>query len=493
MGVIFNQSLKSTIFSYIGVILGFVTVGILMPKFLTPEEIGVRMQIQSYALVISSVIALGIPQSIIRMFPHFKNEGNKNHGILSLSVLITGVSAVIFYFIFELFSTDFLKSDIINSPIFGEYFPLILPFTIATLFYNVLDNYATANKESTIGVFLKDIVLRGFILLALILFVFLDQIHFSQLIQAITYVQFIPLILILIFLSRKSALLVPSSISFPSKKLRSDYVSVSLFGWINGLSAVAIVSIDSIMLSKLIDSAAVGIYTTVFFFATLILIPFKSLGKITNSVVAEYFKNGDMEAISVLYKKSSFNPLIIGLFLLGNLTLVLPFIFNVLLVGYSEGTNVMIYIGLANLITMSSGATFIILVNSPYFRWSTIFLVGFMILLVLTNFVLIPIMGMTGAAIASLISNAIYQFVGLFFVKTKLHFWPFDKKFIRLLTITLGLWLIIFLVPDMGYPVIISILKSGLFSVIFIGYILKYNISPDLNNQAKNFLSWKSK
>lgn len=40
MGIIIKQSIKGTIFSYIGVVLGFVTVGLLWPKLLNADQIG---------------------------------------------------------------------------------------------------------------------------------------------------------------------------------------------------------------------------------------------------------------------------------------------------------------------------------------------------------------------------------------------------------------------------------------------------------------------
>lgn len=110
MSIIFRQSLKSSIYSYLGAIIGFISVGIIMPSILSKEEIGIRMQIQSYAFLFSSILAFGLPQTIIRMFPYFENEQNKNHGILGLLGVISTISTVLFILVFYFFADFFFQA-----------------------------------------------------------------------------------------------------------------------------------------------------------------------------------------------------------------------------------------------------------------------------------------------------------------------------------------------------------------------------------------------
>lgn len=483
MGIIFRQSIKSSIYSYLGVAIGFLTVGVLMPKFLTQEEIGLRMQIQSYAFFISSIIAFGIPQTIIRMFPHFSNSENTDHGILSLLGLISFFSTLLFTLGFKLGGQYFFRADIQNSEIFSQYYHLILPFTIATLLFISIDGYASAVKESTIGTLLKDVVLRIGVLSALLLFIFFDEINYSDFITVFTALQFLPVFFIILFLSRKNRFSLTKSISFPSPKVKKEFLSVSLFNWVNVISGVAVVSIDSIMLSKLTGSAEVGIYTTVNFFASLMIIPVKGLSKITNSIIAEHFKNNNLKAIKSIYDKSAINFLIIGMFLLGNLLLLIPFIFNVILKDYAAGIGVLIFIGLANLLKMATGVKFILIGNSQFYKWNTLILIIFIITLVITNLIFIPIHGITGAAIASLISSIIYQLTGVLFVKKKFDVWPFELNYFKAFFILTSIFITVYLIPLSVIPEFGSIVKSSVFSILAITIILKLKISTELNQK----------
>lgn len=488
MGIIFRQSVKSSLYSYIGVLIGFVTVGFLMPKYLTQEEIGLRMQIQSYAFLISSIIAFGIPQTIVRMFPHFSNAKNKDHGILSLLSLISFASTLVFALAFHFVGKLFLKSDIENSEIFAEHYALILPFTIATLLFISLDGYASAVKESTIGTFVKDVILRIGILAALIVYILFDEVNYSDFINTYTALQYVPLLFIILFLARKGRFQITNSISFPSSKIKKEFFSVSLFNWVNVISGVAVVSVDSIMLSKLTGSADVGVYTTVNFFASLMVIPVKGLGKITNSIIAEHFKNENLQAIKSIYDKSAINFLIIGLFLFGNLMLLIPFIFNVVLKGYSTGIGVLVFIGMANLLKMATGVKFLLIGNSKFYKWNTLFLSTFIISLIITNFIFIPIYGIKGAAIASLISSFIHQMIGVVFVKTKFNFWPFDSQYAKSLLIFLPLFIGVYFVPMPIEDKFGAIVKSSIFSLTTIYLIWKWRISEDLNQKLTEII-----
>jgi O-antigen/teichoic acid export membrane protein len=484
MGIIFRQSVKSSIYSYVGVVIGFITVGFLMPKFLTQEEIGLRMQIQSYAFLMSSIIAFGIPQTIIRMFPHFSNTENKNHGVLTLLGLISFSSTLLFTLAFNYFGAFFFRADIQNSEIFAQHYHLILPFTIATLLFISLDGYAVALKESTIGTFMKDVVLRIGILLALLAYLFFDNVNYTDFINAFTALQFIPVLFIILFLSRKKLFPITKSISFPSTAIKKEFFSVSIFNWVNVISGVAVVSIDSIMLSKFTGSAEVGIYTTVSFFAGLMIIPLKSLAKITNSVVAEHFKHNNLTAIKSIYNESVINFLIIGMFLLGNLLLLIPFIFNVILKDYSAGIGVLIFIGLANLIKMATGVKFILIGNSPYYRWNTLLLSAFIISLVITNLIFIPMYGIVGAALASLISSFIHQVFGILFVKKKFDIWPFNLVFLKVFLAFLILGVVVYSIPLPLPQEFNALLKATLFSSISLLLIWTSKIIPTLNEQV---------
>tara|TARA_R110002050_G_scaffold109799_1_gene221305 strand:- start:21177 stop:22670 length:1494 start_codon:yes stop_codon:yes gene_type:complete len=489
MGIIGRQTIKSSIYSYAGVIVGFVTVGILMPHYLTKTEIGVTRQIQYYGLLFSSILGFGIPQSLIRLFPHFKNSKNGNYGFFALVTLITALSAILFSVIFMLYGLEFVQKDILKSPLFASFYQLILPFTLAYMFLTLFESYSTANKESTIAVFLRDFVLRVLILVSIALFIWLPGYNFSQLVHTNVYLQFVPVILIIIFLFSKKLIHFASKISFPSKNTKREFISTSAFNWVNGLSSVAVVTIDSIMLSKMTDSADVGIYTTVTFFAGLMLIPNRNIGRIASSVIADHFKNNNLTQIESIYKKSALTQYALGLFLLGNLILAVPFIFQILLKNeFNSGIWVLIFLAFTNLFKMGTGLKFSIIFTSKYYKWSTVMFIAFLLLIVLTNLWFIPRYGIVGSALASLIATSIFHLAGLILVKLKFSYWPFTKSFLTSGVACVLIFTILFFIPSFNFPVPVSIVKSLVFSTLFLLFLYRTKSVPEINDLADSVI-----
>lgn len=490
MGVIFRQTLKSSIYSYAGVVIGFLTVGLLMPKFLTPDEIGVIRQIQYYAMLFASFASLGLPQSITRLFPHFIEKTNKNYGFTAMLTLVTLASSLIFTIVFWFFGAYFLKQDLIQSSLFKSYYLLIIPFTIATLIFTIIDSYASAQQESTIGVFLKDFLLRVAIFAVIAIYAFTSLFTYTQLISWYTWIQFLPILGLLLFLIKKDLLLPSTKISFPSAHIKKEFIKTSGYNWINVLSSVAVVTIDSIMLSKYTNSATVGIYTTVTFFAGLLLIPNKSLSKISSVIIAGYFKNNDIQEIDQIYKKSALNPLIAGAFLMGNLLFCVPLIFDVILTPeYIPGTIALIILALSNLLKMGTGLKYNIVFNSPFYKWSTLLFIGFMALLVITNLIFIPIYGISGAAWASLISTLLFHLAGIILVYLKYHIHPFNAEWFKTLALFIVLFAGVYLIPNFSNTWVDSIIKVSLFSVTFAFFTFKLRLSADINQQLNNLIS----
>jgi O-antigen/teichoic acid export membrane protein len=389
----------------------------------------------------------------------------------------------VFTLLFLQFGQEIVFKDIVKSPLFGEFYHLILPFTWAYLFLVLFESYATANKESTIGVFLRDFILRILIIALILAFILIPGFGYSDFVTANVYVQFIPAILLFVFLYHKGLIPTPTKISFPSKHIRSEFFSTSAYNWVNGLSSVAVVTIDSIMLSKMTNSADVGIYTTVTFFASLMLIPNKNIGRIASSVIAGHFKNNELAKVESIYKKSALTQYALGLFLLGNLVLAIPFIFQILLKNeFNSGIWVLVFLAISNLFKMGTGLKFSVVFTSKYYKWSTPMFLSFLILIVLTNLWFIPRYGIVGSAIASLIATTLFHLAGLILVKVKYNYWPFSSTFPSTGLAFIALFGIIYFIPDFNHSIIASVLKSGIFSLLFFLFLYRTKSVPEIND-----------
>ena len=95
MGIIQKQAIRGTIYSYIGVGVGFLITGILFPKFLDLEVIGLLSLLVAYSVIFSQLGSLGFGGVINRLFPYFRDKESGHQGFL---VIALGISLIGFQF-----------------------------------------------------------------------------------------------------------------------------------------------------------------------------------------------------------------------------------------------------------------------------------------------------------------------------------------------------------------------------------------------------------
>lgn len=467
MGIIKKQAFQSSVLIYAGTIIGFITTGLLTPNFLSKSEVGTLKLLQSYAAIFVALGILGFGTITIRFIPHFYDkEKKKYNGFLGISLLVGTVGLLISsVFIFGIKPT-IVQNNLDKSPQFAQYFFLIIPLTIFQIYYTLFDVYNNALYRSSYGVFLRDFIQRILVLIGLVL-VMLHFFDFDQYVYFYVSAICFPTLLILIHLIRHNAFDIKINVDFLKKPLVTSMASVGLFGLINSFSGIAIMQIDTIMINMYMDSAAVGIYAITFYFGTLVLLPSKALNKIAPTLVAKAYKDNDLKTVKDIYYKSSGNLFLIGVLILLGLMVNLENVFNIIPKSYEEGKYVIVFIGLANLVKMGGGSNDSIINYSRYYKMTTLFLVLFVFLIVILNFLFIPVFGMTGAAFASLLALIIYNLAKFIFIKIKFGFNPYNFQFIIVLIFSTIIYLAIRAIPEIDNFIVEIILDSILATILF--------------------------
>ena len=105
MGIIAKQTLRGSVFIYMGIALGFVTTGLLFPRFLSVGEIGAINLILKYAAILSILANLGFTSVGAKLFPFFRDKTNGNNGYLKLNLLVSLLNQIRYQ---SIFFQDFL-------------------------------------------------------------------------------------------------------------------------------------------------------------------------------------------------------------------------------------------------------------------------------------------------------------------------------------------------------------------------------------------------
>src|SRR5690349_16743749 len=87
MGVIRRQGITNTITTYIGIALGFVSLIVISPHYLTKEELGLTRILYSFSLLVAMFVPIGVGNATTKFFPLFKDEKTKHHGFFGFMLL----------------------------------------------------------------------------------------------------------------------------------------------------------------------------------------------------------------------------------------------------------------------------------------------------------------------------------------------------------------------------------------------------------------------
>jgi O-antigen/teichoic acid export membrane protein len=210
----------------------------------------------------------------------------------------------------------------------------------------------------------------------------------------------------------------------------------------------------------------------------MILIPARSLGKISVPVVAEAWKRGDLKEINYIYKRSSINQYLIGLLIMIGIFANMDNIFEFLPQEYLSGRSVIILFGFANIVNVSAGISQYILGTSSLYRYQTYLMILLIGLVVLTNAIFIPILGISGAALAALISMVVFTALTVLILWWKFKLWPYSFTHLKITLVATVIYIISLLIPQMNLYVDV-IVRSTVITLIFVAISLIMNLSSE--------------
>ncbi len=87
MGIVFKQSLKNTMITYLGFGIGAVNHLFLFTRFLTAEYFGLVTVILSASAVLMPIMAFGVPNTLVKYYSGFKDSKQLN-AFLTLMLFI---------------------------------------------------------------------------------------------------------------------------------------------------------------------------------------------------------------------------------------------------------------------------------------------------------------------------------------------------------------------------------------------------------------------
>ncbi|MDE6451102.1 MAG: oligosaccharide flippase family protein, partial [Odoribacter sp.] len=434
MGVIIRQSIKATIFNYIGAFIGFLTIFFVLTKYVEPEIIGLTKVMYEVAALIAGFAQLGTSASAMRFFPYFKNPENNHNGFFFYLLLMPAIGSVIFISLFLLCKNYIIDFFIQKSALIVEYYNWILPLTLFLVFWGVLETFSNILLRIVVPKFIREVVLRCILLVLYALYAF-GWMSLDMLVAGYVLCYGLVMVFTLLYVSHVTPLSLKHDISFIDKKLLKKISGYTLFLLIGALGSSITGQLDLFMVSSQMGLGYAGIYTIAFYMATVIEMPSRSITAIASPLAAAFLKDGKFEEANQLYKKVALHQLMAGGTFFVLIWINIDSIFAIIPNGdvYSSGKWVVFFIAMAKLIGMTFGFGETLISFSRYYYWRLYFTFFITVLTILSNYWLIPILGMSGAAIATLLTYVMSYSVQQWIVVRKVKGDPYSWGIVKLL------------------------------------------------------------
>ena len=483
MGIVFKQSFNNTLILFLGFAIGGLNVLFLYTHFLEAEYFGLITFLLSAANMIMPLLVFGMQHTIIKYFSSYEDKKEQDNFLLTALVLplLIIIPLALLGVLFYQQIAEFLARENI---IIEKYTYTIFFIAIFMGYFEVFYAWSRVQMKSVFGNFIKEVFAR--VCVSILLFaVYFEWIDSEQFIYAVLLVYFLRMVIMKLY---SFSLYVPKIEWKGLPKNIREILSFSLYIIMAGSAGTILLEIDKFMIPQMKYIAEVAYYSVGVYIASVIGIPSRAMQQIINPITARELNNNNIEEVKSLYQKSSLNLLIVGglLFLLINVNI--EELYHIIdKEEYAVGIYVVFVISISELIKLSLGTNGAILTNSRYYKMLFYYSIGMALSVIVLNRILIDIMGIQGAALATLVVVALFSLLKIIYVNKKMKMQPFTSKTIALLVLIIILFLIFYFVNLPFNSYLNILIKSSLVSLIFIFIVIKLKLSADMNIMFRRY------
>lgn len=482
MGVVVRQSILITIISYVGVLIGYVNILYLFPKFLEPDQVGLLRTIQDAAILFSPFAQFGLAHSLIRYYPQLVKEKTHQGGFITLILTLALGGFIIFLVAFKVFQGSILLYFDENAGAVLQYVPIILWLTFILLMQGIIEAYSRSLLKTVFPNLLKEVVIRA-LLAILVTAYFLGWLSFDAFIISTVFAYLATLLMLIFNLMITRDLSFSSKFSFISRNKTKELVIYSMMSFAGAAGMIILGKIDSLMVAGLMGLKHVAVYTTGFYMASVIEVPKKALTSVAMPLISQSFEKNDIKHIHTLYHKTALHQLIAGALLLIGVVINLDNIYSIMPRSdiYEAGRWVVILVGVGKLADMAFGPSSEIVVLSKYFWFNIVLIILLAGTSIVANNILIPRYGIDGAAMSVAFAITIFNIAKYIFIWYTLKIQPFTGATVVVLAISAATIGLNYILPKFDNIFVDIIFRSAVVTIFFAGAILLTRVSSDIN------------
>ncbi len=473
----FKHNIYNLILSYIVLFLGFFNT-LIKPKVITSEQIGVLATVISIATILQLVTHFGYSGVLMKFYPEYKNsEESRSKFVLSILSITTFLLIIVTALLY-------LSKDIIfeyfNQPLLVKYFYYIIVFLILTHTISIFERMALITFVSIQSNFITNFLKKGIHFIFLILML-IYGIQFDVYFKFFAILSLVSVILTAYIVFKNMEIKWKLGYFIPEFSLIKKVSNYSFFMLISSLSGVMVVNIDKIMIGHYLDFSQTGIYAIAIAISSTLAIVLQAFLRIVQPKLAQALANDNQTQMKALYSENIANNLYFGTIILVLITVFSYDILSFLGKEYSTGSYVIIFIALGHYANLFVGTCGEIIALSKFYKFDFYSRIFLAVIVILSNYLLIPVLGITGAALATCLNFILYDIFKSVYAYRKFNIMPLT--FMNFKFIISGVIILTFLLI-VKYYMSFNLLTIILFSIfafiiydIIMSFVFHYNYS----------------
>ncbi|MCK0156670.1 polysaccharide biosynthesis C-terminal domain-containing protein [Cellulophaga sp. F20128] len=475
MGIVFKQTLNNTIITFLGFGIGAVNTLFLYTNFLTEEYYGLVMVILATAAILMPVLTFGVQNTLVKFYSSYKNSKDTD-GFLSLMLLLPLV-LIVPLALFSYFANDLIGRFVAGEEniLVKDYIWYIFLIGLAMAYFEVFYAWVKVHMKSVFGNFMKEVF--GRLCIAILLgLVYFNAITVPFFLKALVGVYILRMLIMKIyaFILHRPKL----TFHFPNNVI--SIIKYSALIILGGSAAVVLLEVDKFMLNRYVAIENIAFYGVSVFIATVITVPYRAMHQITYPLTAKLLNDKDKAGLKKLYKKSSLTLFIVSGILFLLIILNIEELYKLMPEAYRGGVTVVFLIGLTKVFDSILGNNNSILFNSDYYRAVLVMGVLLAVVVVLLNYLFIPIYGLEGAAWATFIAIVSNNIIKVVYVEFKFKMHPFTLDSLKVFALLVALGIGFFFIHFNFHPILNIIIKSVLMILVYVGALYIFKISEDV-------------
>ncbi len=487
MGVIKRQSIKYSVVQMAGMIVGIFSTIYIYPH--DKETLGLYRFLSDTAYILVPLFMFGTSALSTKFFVLFSDTKERKTGFYLVMIIVSTLGFLLLLsivFIFESQIFSFFGSK--NSILYTRYLFAILPLSFSFMLVSLFKQFAANEGLITIPNLLEQGI-KIFFPLILILFI-LKKINLDVFIYAIISYYIIICLITGYYVIKVSKLNLSPTFDLGNRSVNKEMVNYALFNILGTTGGVLALRIDTFMVSTMIDLKSTGVYAIASTIATVISFPLSAVYGISSPIITKALHENRNKEVENIYKKSSINLMIMGIFMFLIIWCNVDKIFELMPNSkqISVGKYVIFCLILAKLFDLATGVNDAIINFSKHYRFTLISISVLAALNIIGNLILIPKFGLLGAAIAPAIASFIFNSIKWIFIKYHFKITPFTNKTWLLLILSGLVFGFTTLIPVISNPYLSILIKSTLISLIYGLLVIFFKVSEDINKTIEDFL-----